>query len=96
MKYSIKKVSGDIEPHEVFVDKLSRSKQEELGITEKKFEVPLKEKISYVLFGMFLLIASFLFTKVFHFQIIQGNQLSIAAENNKGSASLVVPERGII
>ena len=54
MKYSIKKVSGDIEPHEVFVDKLSRSKQEELGITEKKFEVPLKEKISYVLFGMLL------------------------------------------
>ena len=96
MKYSVKKTLGDIEPQEVFLDKLARSKQEELGVSEKKLEVPLKKKISYVLFGAFLLIAGFLYIKVFYFQVMQGKRLYIAAENNKGFASLIVPERGII
>ena len=51
--YKIKNSSTDIEPHQVFLDKLARSKEEELGLSAKKFEVPLKEKISYVLFGIY-------------------------------------------
>jgi penicillin-binding protein 2 len=95
-KYRVRGLGADIEPHEVFLDKLAQKKEEELGISEKKFEVPLQEKISYVLFGIFLLFALVLFSRTFYFQIFEGKKLSIAAENNKGSASLIVPERGII
>jgi penicillin-binding protein 2 len=95
-KYKIKNSSADIEPHEVFLDKLAQFKEEELGLSEKKFEVPLKEKISYVLFGIFFIFAIVLFSRVFYFQIFQGKNLYIQAENNKGGVNLVMPTRGII
>ncbi len=95
-KYKVKNSTADIEPHEVFLDKLAKAKEEELGISEKKFEVPLKEKISYFLFGIFLLLAIILFSKTFYFQIFEGKKLYTSAENNKGSVNIIVPERGII
>ena len=65
-KYRVKNSNVDIEPHEVFLDKLAHSKEEELGLSEKKFEVPLKEKISYILFGIFFILAVALFLRVFY------------------------------
>jgi len=94
--YKVKDKFADIEPHEVFLDTLAQAKEEELGITEKKFEVPLKETMSYILFGIFLLFAIVLFSKTFYLQIAEGKKLHIAAENNKGAANLILPERGII
>ena len=35
----------DVEPHEILMDKLAKKKEEELGISEKKFEVPLLKKV---------------------------------------------------
>lgn len=96
MKYKVKYSRGDIEPHEVFLDKMAKEKEEELGLSEKKFEVPLTEKISYVLLGFFLLCALALFSKTFYFQAIQGKKLYTAAQNNKGGITLIAPERGII
>ncbi len=95
-KYKIESSNFDIEPHEVFMDKLARYKEEEFGLSENKFEVPLKEKISYVLFCVFFVLALVLFSRVFHFQVFQGKGLYIQAENNKGSVNLVVPTRGVI
>jgi penicillin-binding protein 2 len=92
----IKNFNTGIEPHEVFLDKLAHKEEEALGISEIKFEVPLKEKISYILFAFFLILIFVLFSKAFYFQVIQGDKMYIAAENNKGSATLVIPERGII
>lgn len=94
--YKVKSAFADIEPHEVFLDKLAIAKEEELGISEKKFEVPLKETMSYILLGIFLLLAIVLFSKIFYFQFFQGKNLQIAAQNNKGSTNIIVPERGII
>ena len=94
--YRVKNSNADIEPHEVFLDKLAHSKEEELGLSENKFEVPLKEKISYILFGIFFVLAFLLFLRVFWFQIFEGKQLYTQAENNKGSVNLIVPTRGII
>ena len=94
--YWVKKGFADIEPHEVFLDTLAHAKEEELGLSERKFEVPLKEKISYVLFGIFLLAAAILFSKAFFLQIFDGKKLYVSAENNKGSANIIMPERGII
>ncbi len=95
-KYKVKNSFIDIEPHEVFLDKLAQSKEEELGLSEKKFEVPIKEIISYVLFSIFLIFVAILFTRVFYFQIFEGKKLYTQAENNKGSVNLIVPIRGIV
>jgi penicillin-binding protein 2 len=95
-KYKIKNTFADIEPHEVFLDTLARSKEESFGISEKKFEVPLKEAISYVLFGIFFILAVVLFSRSFYFQFFQGEKLLTQAENNKGSVNLIIPTRGII
>jgi len=95
-KYKVKNINVDIEPHEVFLDKLAHSKEEEFGLSEKKFEVPLKEKISYVLFIIFFILAAILFLRVFYFQFFEGKKLYTEAENNKGSVNLIVPTRGVI
>ncbi|MEK7080730.1 MAG: penicillin-binding protein 2 [Patescibacteria group bacterium] len=95
-KYKVKYSGGDIEPHEVFLDKMAKIQEEELGLSERKFEVPLKEKISYILLGIFLLCALALFFQTFYFQIVQGKKLSTAAQNNRGGITLITPERGII
>jgi len=94
--YRVKKSSFDIEPQEIFLDKMAQYKEEELGLSEKRLEVPLKEKISYVLFGIFFILALVLFSRVVYFQVFQGKQLYTQAENNKGSVNLVMPTRGII
>lgn len=94
--YRIKNSHADIEPHEVFLDKLAHYKEDELGLSEKKFEVPLKERIAYILFGIFFVLAVILFSRVFYFQFFEGEKLLTVAENNKGSINLIVPIRGII
>ena len=69
--YRVKNSGFDIEPHEVFLDKMAHYKEEELGLSEKKFEVPLKERISYVLFGIFFILAVTLFSRIVYFQILK-------------------------
>ncbi len=95
-KYKVKYFEKDIEPHEVFLDKMAKVQEEELGLSEKKFEIPLKEKMPYMLLGFFLLSVLALFLQTFYFQILQGKKLYIAAQNNKGGITLITPERGII
>jgi penicillin-binding protein 2 len=94
--YRIKKFTADIEPHEVFLDKLAHVKEEEIGVSEKKFEVPLRNRMSYLIFIIFILLAVGLFSKVFYFQIVSGKRIYTEAENNKGSANIIAPERGIV
>ncbi len=96
IKYKVKYSGGDIEPHEVFLDKMAKAQEEELGLSERKLEVPLKEKISYILLGIFLLCAAALFFQTFYLQAVQGKKFSTAAQNNRGGITLITPERGII
>ncbi|MBU4274475.1 penicillin-binding protein 2 [Patescibacteria group bacterium] len=95
-KYKISNVRGDIEPHEVFLDKLAKAKEEEWGITQKKFEVPLQEKLAYIIFVIFVLAAILLFSKVFYLQIIQGEGLAALSENNRIRIQFLSAERGVI
>lgn len=95
-KYKVNNLGVDIEPHEIFLDKLAQSKEEALGISEKKFEVPLKERISYILFGIFFILAAILFFRVIYFQFVEGEKLYTQSENNKSSVNLITPTRGII
>jgi penicillin-binding protein 2 len=95
--YKIKnKYSASIEPHEVFLDNLEKNKETESGFSEKRFEVPLKERKAYILFSLFILIIVLISTKVFYLQVFEGKNLHILAENNKGKIVLIKPERGII
>lgn len=95
-KYKIRHSGGDIEPHEVFLDKLAHAKEEKMGISEKKLEVPIKEKIPYMLLGLFLLLAAVLLFKIFYLQTIEAEKLYLISKNNKGGITLIAPERGII
>ena len=95
-KYKIKKHTADIEPHEVLLDKLAHIKESELGITEKRLEIPLQEKIPYFLFLIFILLVTFFAAKVIYLQILRGGELFQVAQANISSFTLIIPERGII
>ncbi len=95
-KYKISNIRADIEPHEVFLDKLAKNKEEELGITQKKLEVPLQEKLAYVIFGIFVIAVILLFAKVFYLQVVQGENLAILSENNRFRIQFIRPERGVV
>jgi len=86
----------DIEPHEILLDKLAKRKEEELGISEKKFEVPLLKIIlqGLLIFALFLFLL--LFAKTFQLQIIKGGDFSALAEGNKYLLKAIQAERGVI
>src|SRR3989344_3160168 len=95
-KYHIGESFGNLETHEVFLDTLAHVKEEELGISEKRFEVAIKTKIIVAIFGLFLLSAGVLFSKTFFLQAVDGADLYVAAQRNKGRLTMITPERGII
>lgn len=95
-KYKIKEPQGNIETHEIFLDTLAHVKEEELGISEKKFEVKIKGRLIYLIFGLFFLLTILLFSKTFYLQFFEGKKFSILAQNNKGKINLVRAQRGII
>ena len=92
----IKRSSLDIEPHEILLDKLAKRKEEELGISEKKFETPLLKTIlqGLLIFSFFLFLL--LFAKTFQLQIIEGKNFSALAERNKYILRQIQAERGVI
>ncbi len=95
-KYRVKKSFGSIETNEVFLDTLAHNKEEEFGLSEKKFEVAISTRVIVAIFGLFFLLAAILFGKTFYLQVFQGATLRAVAENNRGSISLVHAQRGII
>src|SRR3989344_1841203 len=95
-KYKVKESYGNIETNEILLDAMAHTKEEELGISEKRLEVKIKEKIIYAMFGLFFLISFGLFAKTFYFQAVEGKELYAAGEGNKAQISLVTPQRGII
>lgn len=86
----------DIEPHEILLDKLAKRKEEELGISEKKFEVPLFKKIIQGLFISAIFIIFLLFAKTFQLQVIEGKNLLAQAKDNKFIIDEIQAERGVI
>ena len=95
-KYKIRESIGNIETHEVFLDTLAKTKEEQFGLTEKRLEVKIKERIILVIFGIFFVIVSIFLGKTFYLQVIQGKKLYLASQSNKGKMSLIRPERGIV
>lgn len=90
------KFNPEIEPHEVLLDKLAKKKEEELGISEKKFEVPLFRKILLGFFYFLISIIFILFLRTFQLQIIKGKDFTALAQENKFIIGKLQAERGVI
>ena len=86
----------EIEPHEVLLDSLAQKKEKELGVSEKKFEVPLQEKVLMALLFSAIFLNLILFAKTFQFQIVEGKELKTASEQNKFKIYQIQAERGVI
>jgi penicillin-binding protein 2 len=90
------KFKEDIEPQEVLLDVLAKKKEEELGISEKKFEVPLSRKILQGFLIISLILIFLLFGKTFQLQLVEHKSLSVLAEGNKFKIYQIQAERGVI
>jgi len=86
----------DIEPQEIFLDSLAKKKEKESGLSEKKFEVPLSNKIlkGFLIFVIFLIMA--LFLKTFQLQVLENKKFSALAQENKFIIHSLRAARGVI
>ena len=100
MKYFKKKAKfgpdRDIELHEILLDRLAKKKEKELGISEKKIEVPLLKKVFQRFLFCSFLIMFVLFLRTFQLQVVEGETLSAQAYNNRYIFYKMQAERGII
>jgi penicillin-binding protein 2 len=88
--------SEEIEPHEILLDSLAKKKEEELGISEKKIEVPLYRKILQGFFVFCFLVIFILFVRTFQIQVMEGKKFTALAEENKFIIRQIQAERGVI
>jgi len=86
----------DIEPQEVFLDKLAQKKEFELGISQKRFEVPLSKRILQTFFFLIILVISGLFLKTFQFQVLENDELNAKAQENKFIVRSIQSTRGVV
>ncbi len=87
---------ADIEPQEIFLDRITLNRVEEMGSSEQKIEVPLSRRTFYgLLFSVFALM-SILFLRSFQLQIIHGGEYARLAERNKYDFLSIQASRGVI
>ena len=87
---------GDIEPQEIFLDKLAQQQEEELGVPERRLETPLSAAVLFGLWIAFSGLLAVLFLKTFELQVIQGKELRDKALANKFTVSSIQAVRGVI
>jgi len=96
-KHSIRlSFKEDIEPQEVLLDRLAQKKEEEAGLSEKKFETPLLKKILEGLFFFSLMMFFLLLAKTSQLQVFEKEKLTALAEENKYIWHQIQAERGVI
>lgn len=86
----------DIEPHEIFMDKLAQKKEEELGLSQKKMEVPLSlgmlRAFSFFIFFLFFVLLG----RSFQMQFVDGEYYSVVAQKNIMSVATKQLLRGVV
>jgi len=92
----IKGFKREIEPQEVLLDKLAQKKEKEVGVSGKKLEVLLSNRILKVFLIFFFCLLSLFFIKTFQLQIVEGKKYAQLAEKNKFKIYQTQAERGII
>lgn len=86
----------DLEPNEILLDRLAKSKEEEFGLSEKKFEIPLFKRVIEGLFVFCALILFLLFAKTLHLQVVKNKEFLAQAQANKFIYHKIKAERGVI
>jgi cell division protein FtsI/penicillin-binding protein 2 len=92
----IKNQFSDIEPNEALLDRLAQRKEVEIGLSGKRFEVPLSKSVLQVFFILIILIFVFLFARTFQMQVLEGKDYSAKAQENKFLISQIQAERGVV
>ena len=95
-KLKIKRPQKEIEFHEVLLDSLAQKKERELGLSEQKLEVLLPQKLLQALWLGFLILILVLFGKTAQLQIVEGDALAQASEDNRYVIRLIQAQRGVI
>ncbi len=86
---------GEIEPHEVLLDKLAKRQEERWGISERKLEVPILRPLQ-VIFYFSIMFIFILFLRTFQLQVVEGKYLSSQAQANRYVFHKIQAQRGVI
>ncbi len=78
------------------MDRLAQRKEVEIGLSGKRFEVPLSKSVLQVFFILIILIFVFLFARTFQMQVLEGKDYSAKAQENKFLISQIQAERGVV
>ena len=78
------------------MDSLAQKKEEEFGISERKLEIPLSQKVLRGLWLGFLVLVLFLFGKTFQLQILEGQAYARQSAENRFVIRQVQAQRGVI
>lgn len=87
---------NNLEPHEVFLDHLAQQREREIPESEHKLERPLPDKAYLTLLLGVLLVFGVLIGRSFWFQIVQGEEHALRAQNNQFVVQSIRAERGVI
>ncbi len=91
-----KKNRKDIEPHEIFIDKLAQKKEAEFGSDKKQFEVSISPTVLKLFSFIIIFFLSTLFFRSFQLQFVDSEYYSHRAQRNILSISQAQLLRGII
>lgn len=87
---------NQVEPQEVFLDRMSRKKEEEMGVSERKLEVPLPKWVLKT-FGLVVFTLLFLLLgRSFQMQVIEGEAYSSLASRNRSIIQPTEVLRGVV
>ena len=93
--YKKKHGVNEIEIEEVLLDNLKQKKEGE-EFSEQRIEVPLSSKILRIFYGVFLLIIALVAIKSFELQVLLGDEMQKAAEQNAVRNIPLAPNRGVL
>lgn len=85
-----------IEPQELLLDSLARKKEEQLGLSEKKFEVPLSMNAIRFFIVVFVLASGLLLSNTFKMQILDYREYFALAQENRYIVKAIESGRGVI
>jgi len=83
----------EIEPHEIFLDRLAQEREEEFN---QKIEVPIVKRKFFVLKIIFFFLFLVLLGKTFQFQVYENSKFEELARSNKERIYQIQAPRGII
>ena len=87
---------SEVQPQEIFFDKLSRQRMNKDGIRERKMEVPLTQSSFRFLTVCLIFIAVIILTRSFQLQIVDGEDYSKMAQRNRFAYMSIDNARGIV